>query len=128
MEFGFRFKDMTGFREKEKGLLRKKGKVAQSVDNSTDCVDNLLTKRRAFADNAFALPCKDCAFTMVKRFGIEKISAVCANFNATLRLLSASGGSARGKERVFASLLLFLSIYLVEIMRGLLNVKKNLQY
>ena len=101
---------MTGFREKEKGLLRKKGKVAQPVDNSAGCVDNLLTGRRAFADGMVILPGKDCASMPVERLGVKKICAVRANFDATLRLLSACGGSAREKERVLSGAALFLSI------------------
>lgn len=108
---------MTGFREKKKGLLRKKEKVAQSVDNSTDCVDNRLTIRHAFADIAYALPCKDCVFYTVKRFGLKKICTIVPILTQPFGCFPPTAAQ-QGKGVRFASLLLFLSIVLVEIMKG----------
>lgn len=102
---------MTGFREKEKGLLRKKGKVAQPVDNSAGCVDNLLTGRRAFTDSIAILPGKDCAFTPVKRQENENLRFYAPILAQPCGCVSACGGSAREKERVLSGSALFLSIY-----------------
>lgn len=101
---------MTGFKEKEKGLLRKKGKVAQPVDNLVKDVDNLLTGRRAFADSIVILPGKDCAFTPVKRQENENLRC-SRQFWRNLAVAFRLRRLGKGKEHVLSAAALFLSIY-----------------